>query len=1057
MRFYAVGLGVCVWATALCAASEAPLHTIVTVRYENVPIATVLKDLGVKAGVTFAGAEKVPDTGENVSYIAADQEAGRVATRILRPRGFKLEQTEGNAPAIVKLDPLDEFKIKREESFEFVEKPKVTRVGDKITIAFASKGRCDATVAIEEPGGRIIRHLASGVLGENAPEPFLWNATKQSLTWDGKNDQGAYVDDKDPLTVRVSLGLKPQFEKTLFWSPKKRVANACPLLCATPEGVYEFEGRGVDFVRFFDHDGNYVRTVLPFPADKLESAIGLKKLTFPQDGKSLPVKTGFTQASLLTSGTSAILALPYKFGDGYGATAMAVQGGRIALCYNLLNRLSTDGTTGGLKLTGPKVGQGARWGGYGGQGGGDEIIGPASAAFSPDGKTLYLTGYWWREMYQGGGNTFHGVMKVDYAGDAEPVVFAGQMKTDGGEGTDNAHFCVPTSAACDSQGRVYVTDHMNDRVQIFDAQGKYLKSIPCTKPSKVLVNPKNGEIWVFSWPAIGISNEILKKTGFDWGKLPSRLVRFASFADPKQIASADFPLGVNSQGFFLMGPMVDVAVDWWAPAPTVWLIGRKHNISRIDVAWGGGGAYRGRDNDGWKNDGVRILREKDGKWEEQRSFAADTKDAVVRVKPPDFARQRLYVHPRTGKLYVAEDSGFGKSFFELIEIDPASGKSKLVEMPFDAEDICFDSEGMIYLRTDTLVVRYDFTSWREIPWDYGEERKDVYFSSISANRTAPTVVSGLPTPGLRPVCWNQGGMGVSPLGHLVVSCCNYHIKMENRAESSGLWQNAIGKHAEGKAYMPEIYPGRPRWQESHVWDRHGNLIFDDAIPGTTMLDGIEIDRNDNLYTMAAANRILDGTPYWNEMAGTVIKFKAKKGRVVSSNAGDVPAAAESLPKRPPDIERGMGGTGWVQGAEWMYGGVGFGGFNGGPGGGCHCWNSKFCTDAFARSFAPETDHFSVAVLDSNGNLILRVGRYGNVDDGLPMPNAESGKRSGEPPNQKSIGGDEVALFHPAYTGTHTDRRLFITDAGNGRIVSVKLGYQVEDRVAMKDVPEQGKK
>jgi hypothetical protein len=1037
----------------LCAAPDAPLHTRVTVRYEDVPLAVAMKDIGTKAGVAFTGGEKLLEKADSVTYAATDQEAGRVATRILRPRGMKLAQLDGRAPAIVKLDALDEFKIKREELFDFAEQPKVLRTGDQVTITFATKGWCDVTVALEDPDGRIIRHLASGVLGENAPEPFLWNSTRQSLVWDGKNDQGRYVDDKESLALRVSLGLKPQFERTLFWSPKKRMSNACPLLSATPEGVYLFEGRGVDFVRFFDHDGNYVRTIFPFPADKLERVVGLQTRTFPQDGKSLPVKTGFTQSSLLTSGTSAILALPYKFGDGYGATAMAVQGHRMALCYNLLNRLSTDGATGGFKLTGPKVSKGARWSGYGGQGGGDEIIGPASAAFSPDGKTLYLTGYWWREMYMGGGNTLHGVMKMDYEGDAEPVMFAGEMKADGGEGNDAAHFCVPTSVACDSNGRVYVTDHMNDRIQIFDPQGRLLKSIACPKPSKILINPKSGEIWVFSWPAIGISNDILKRTGFDWDKLPSRLIRFASFDDPRQIANAEFPLGVNSRGFFLMGPMVDVAVDWWAPAPTVWLIGRKHNISRIDVAWGGSGSYRGRDNDGWKNDGVRMLREKDGKWEEQRSFAADAKEAVVRLKPPDFARQRLYAHPRTGKLYVAEDSGFGKSFFQLIEIDPVSGKSKLVEMPFDAEDICFDSEGMIYLRTDTLVVRYDFTSWREIPWDYGEERKNVYFSSISANRTAETVVSGLPTPGKRPVCWNQGGMSVSPLGSLVVSCCNYHIKLQNRAENSSLWQNAIGQLAEGKAYMPEIYPGRPRWQEAHIWNRHGSLVAEDAIPGTTILNGIEIDRNGDLYVMAAANRILDGKPYWNEMAGTVMKLRPHKARVVSSNSGDVPLAPEALPKRPPDIERGMGGTGWVLGAEWMYGGVGFGGFNGGPGGGCHCWNSKFCVDAFGRSFAPETDHFSVAVLDANGNLILRVGRYGNVDDGVPLRIAERSVKSGEPPNQKSIGGDEVALFHPAYTGTHTDRRLFITDAGNGRIVSVNLGYQADARVAMKDTRE----
>jgi len=117
-------------------------------------------------------------------------------------------------------------------------------------------------------------------------------------------------------------------------------------------------------------------------------------------------------------------------------------------------------------------------------------------------------------------------------------------------------------------------------------------------------------------------------------------------------------------------------------------------------------------------------------------------------------------------------------------------------------------------------------------------------------------------------------------------------------------------------------------------------------------------------------------------------------------------------------------------------------------------------DYFARSFAPEPDQYSVAVLDSSGNLILRIGQYGNVDDGRPCgtPWQNAQKRSaaslpGEPPNQRSIGGDEVGLFHPCFVAAHTDRRLFIADIGNARIVSVKLGYHTEKTVALKDAPD----
>ena len=116
-------------------------------------------------------------------------------------------------------------------------------------------------------------------------------------------------------------------------------------------------------------------------------------------------------------------------------------------------------------------------------------------------------------------------------------------------------------------------------------------------------------------------------------------------------------------------------------------------------------------------------------------------------------------------------------------------------------------------------------------------------------------------------------------------------------------------------------------------------------------------------------------------------------------------------------------------------------------GGCACWYSRFTLDYFARSFAPEMDQYSVAVLDSSGNLITRIGAYGNVDDGVPLV------AKGGPESPRSIGGDEVALFHAAYVGTHTDRRLFIADIGNARIVSVRLDYAATERVALRDVTD----
>ena len=175
-----------------------------------------------------------------------------------------------------------------------------------------------------------------------------------------------------------------------------------------------------------------------------------------------------------------------------------------------------------------------------------------------------------------------------------------------------------------------------------------------------------------------------------------------------------------------------------------------------------------------------------------------------------------------------------------------------------------------------------------------------------------------------------------------------------------------------------------------------------------------------------------------------MKFKPKKGKVITAGKRcPIPLADAGAPKRPQDIS-----ARWVENAEWFYGGIGYAGFNTPhAGGGCACWYARFDLDYFARSFVPEMDQYSVAVVDTNGNLILRIGQYGNTDDGKPLI------LHPEIPKQRSIGGDEVALFHAGFVATHTDHKLFIADLGNARIVQVKLDYHAAEKVKLKEVKD----
>lgn len=373
----------------------------------------------------------------------------------------------------------------------------------------------------------------------------------------------------------------------------------------------------------------------------------------------------------------------------------------------------------------------------------------------------------------------------------------------------------------------------------------------------------------------------------------------------------------------------------------------------------------------------------------------------------------------------------------IVEIDPDSGKSQEHKLPYDAEDVAFDLEGHAYLRTRLMIGRFDPRTWREVPFDYGEESDKVHNGGGEAGK----LIAGIPLHSA--TLWHHGGMGVNVKGNIIVACTTSHKSISNRETNEA-------KVAEtGKPYEPRLYAGRGFFKKGavlHILDKHGKTVCEDIVPGLSNLDGAYIDKDDNVYVMSALQRVLGGQPYFDDRTGTLIKFRPNAGRVIATrdDTTPVPLPKDNRPKRPFDARDTVMGGVWIENAEWLYGGVDFANTKAD---GCNCSNARFALDYFDRSFAPEVGHYSVAVLDGSGNLILRVGRYGNEDDGMPLA------AEGASPAARSIGGDEVALMHAAYVATHTDRRLFIADIGNSRIACVRLNYHAGETIKLKDVPD----
>jgi len=909
-------------------------------------------------------------------------------------------------PKIWQSTQKEDYTIDREQVFEFASKPVLKRNGDRVTISFEAKGFCDVTIVIEKQDGTILRHLASGVLGPNAPEPFKKGTKKQAVVWDGKDNNGRYLDDLSDVHVRVSLGLKPRFEKTLFWHPKKVCARRRhPQAVAQPEGVYVYDGGGVEHVKLFDHDGKYVRTVYPFPAGKVGKVKGLDWGSFP-DGHRAPRHRGWWRATYLPGGTGRTEAT-----WGTAAMAFAVHAGRIALvpwritkgADDRLCRLRTDGTTGEVSLLGGRI---------------NTPFPMQSAAFSPDGKWLYLAG-----SYKNVQPPFrampalvrwkHGVYRMDYAGKESPELWLGGNSP----GKGARQFNHPASVCVDARGRVYIADNHNDRVQIFSPEAKLLKSIPVKGPAILQLHHKTGELYVFSWTmAIGHS-----AAGGKAYRVPAVLRIFDPFKSARPKIQARIPLWNYRDGMITTAASYTdempyrAVLDSYTQPPTIWM---------IPAATG----HRGRTSAPDENF-VRYRIEK-GKFVRMDAWNDEVTRAITAWSPPGLLRQRLHVDHTTGMLYSME----AKTADRLVQIDPETGKVGIKKLPFTAEDMAIDNSGFIYLRCDRLIGRFLLRNMREVPFDYGEQHAVKWDSFSRGGR----LISGLVLPGNRPAYWHESGMGVNPRGEIVVNVVNSAAKRKRTKTSAKAIHTVTGSK-----YVPGIYPGRFRYAEIHIYDRHGQPVGMDIV-GKGAMDGhgTLIDPQGDVYFLAGGHRLYGKKSFW-PMTGCIVKFKRGKGRFVSGGKGEIRAGAETRPKYPPQLACGTKGSFWVVDHEWIFPAVGFVH----PGAPCQCWNSRFAVDYFGRVFAPETVRNQVAVLDTNGNLILHVGRYGNVDDGKPL--VPDNRFRAKPP--RTMGGDEVALTYACYTATDSDRRLFIADGGNARILSVKLGYHTNHRTELKNV------
>jgi NHL repeat len=413
---------------------------------------------------------------------------------------------------------------------KIVSGPTAAKTEGKTRIAFAVSGRTDVEVSILDAKGKVVRHLAAGVLGgEKPPEAPLKAGLSQKVTWDGKDNFGKPAKGA-PFKVRLRAGMGVKFGRMIGGNPMsmgkiRGVATDSrgnAYLMSISRGTGNFKQ-----VVQLDADGNYVKTVLPFaanlPLERLSSWARAGK-----DGKVIPRNRNGLGPEFYTGSVLTMLETADKkgllFTNGSSVFRVALDGGSVD------GKFAHGQLWPNRKARLPNTGKG-----------------PTHLKSSPGGKYLYLSGPHstsTRYGHKADPRFPPGQIYRMEVGKGSMQPFA-KIKTSGSSnGSWNnshtrhlSHFTIAHGPihdiAIDAKGNVLVADRDNQCIQGFDVAGKAIGKIPLGYPDLLAVNARTGHIYVMTKEIVG------------YWKYKKKLLKYSGLKNPKVLAELD--LGVTKE------------------------------------------------------------------------------------------------------------------------------------------------------------------------------------------------------------------------------------------------------------------------------------------------------------------------------------------------------------------------------------------------------------------------------------------------------------------------------------------------------------------------------
>ncbi|MCG3179999.1 MAG: hypothetical protein BIFFINMI_02353 [Phycisphaerae bacterium] len=427
----------------------------------------------------------------------------------------------------------------------FAVKPQASQQGDRTTIRFAVSGPTDVEVAILDAGGKVVQHLAAGVLGGDNPPPAPLKAgLSQELVWDGKDDAGKPAEG-GPFKVRVAAGLKPAFDGFLLYNPA--ATGAVQAVAVGPKGeLYLFHRdptanamMGSEKIAIVSREGRHVRAVTPYPADLPADKAKAFDALFTDSGDLVPLVHNWEELSIypdpLSSRGVSRPGSSTPVVDSRGRVYWPVMGPAIA-CLQADGSAPSEGFIGprllpdvkGLRMSNVWLAAGE----------------PVGIAVSGDRKSLYLTG-----LHTGDQKTRKSLacvfkVPIDARNAAEPFIGRPDAPAEGpGALADPGALTV-------AGGLLYVCDPGAGCVAAYkEADGAFVGSIRVPAAQSVGVDPQSGAVYV-----------IVRKDGYT-----ADLVKFNGVVSGKEVVRVALPRRADGVGHY------QVSVDASAKPARIWL------------------------------------------------------------------------------------------------------------------------------------------------------------------------------------------------------------------------------------------------------------------------------------------------------------------------------------------------------------------------------------------------------------------------------------------------------------------------------------------------------